>query len=236
MSPATNHESIVPNSNFVVQLTFARSWISKVTMVQYRFILLLCMLKVAEAGTVEDLFNVFFRPLWNLLVQGICNSIAPNFDDGFRLGCKCRGIYNSGAALEGLGGEFTCKNDAKYCVIQGPVPLYCGTVDLKVAFNARKGPTNIDACFNVKSGLPEGISGGEFPRVCAKVVPNGPDFTFKSCEIKFGDKKCESCTICANKRDFLFNCSSINVNPAGTPFVEGPALTQCEGFGFLDDI
>lgn len=138
-----------------------------------------------------------------------------------------------------MGGSLKCQNDDKnICVIRGPVPLYCGNAELDVDFNARRGATKIVGKMNVLSGLPEGVSGGELPEITATIIPeNGLDFTFKSCEIKFDKTKCASCTVCDNKRDFKFNCSNINVNPtAGGIPVEGPALTECEGFGFLGDI
>jgi hypothetical protein len=200
------------------------------------FVLLLLLglaAPVAEAITLGEIFNLLLGPLWNLLVQATCNSIRNNFNDGFRLGCKCRGLFSDG----GLGGELVCQNDADYCLINNPIKLYCGKADLSLDFSLREGVTSLEGCFAVESNLPNDlqITDGTIP-ICATVIPTGTDFQFKSCSIDWDGEQCASCTVCENKRDFKFNCSNINVNPLGGAVVEGPALTSCEGFGFLDDI
>jgi hypothetical protein len=168
-----------------------------------------------------------FENITRLLVP-----LIGNFNDGYRLGCKCRGLFNSG----GLGGQLICQNDANYCLVNGE--LYCGSTALQLDFSLREGITDLNGCFEIESNLPSNLQIGPSERipVCVNVVPTGTDFKFKSCNIEWAGEQCASCTVCANERDFKFDCSNVNVNPLGSPLVEGPTLTECEGFGFLDDI
>lgn len=103
---------------------------------------------------------------------------------------------------------------------------------MDVEFNARDGPTNINGCMNVTSGLPDDIVGTIEP-ICADIALVGFDFAFKSCDIKIGDTDCAVCEVCDNKRGIRFNCSNININPSVDPVVVGPAIDQCQLLGFL---
>jgi hypothetical protein len=199
------------------------------------FLLLLLGLTVpvAEAGILGNILNFFFRPILNAIVQSVCDGLIDSFDDSLDLSCQCRGFFADG----GLKGEMTCASGDNYCLINdNPDDEYCGKVDVTVEFSLRdRGVTGIDGCFAVKSNLPSGVTvspGGSLP-ICANVVPvDGEDFKFKSCAIDWAGKKCTSCTVCDNQRDFKFDCSNINVGAA----VKGPVLAECEGFGFLDEL
>jgi hypothetical protein len=189
---------------------------------------------VAEAGIFSDILNFLFGPILNGIVQSVCDGLIDQFDDSLDLSCECRGFFSGGG---GLKGEMTCSSGDNYCLINDdPVDEYCGKVDVTVEFSLRdRGVTGLDGCFAVKTNLPSGVTvspGGSLP-ICASVVPvDGEDFKFKSCAIDMAGKKCASCTVCDNQRDFKFDCSNVNVGTA----VKGPVLAECEGFGFLDEL
>jgi hypothetical protein len=189
---------------------------------------------VAEAGILSDLLNFFFGPILNAAVQSVCSGLTDQFADSLDLTCACRGFFSGG---DGIKGELSCTSGDNYCLINDdPLDQYCGKAEVTAEFSLReRGVTGIDGCFAVKTNLPEGVqvgAGGSLA-ICANVVPvDGEDFKFKSCAIDWAGKKCTSCTVCDNQRDFKFDCSNINVGTA----VKGPVLAECEGFGFLDDL
>jgi hypothetical protein len=194
----------------------------------------------AQQNYILNIFSYFFRPLLDLFIFNTCNAILSNFDDGFRLGCRCQGIDQ--AFFGGVGGMITCQIDDPFCLINQPFKVYCGEVDISASFQRRSGITNVKACIDVTSDFPKDFpvpidNVTQFPKACVSVVPATDDFlTFESCEIKFDEQVCSSCVVCDSKRDFLFNCTNVNVNPGkdvDPTFVAGPVVTECIGFDFL---
>jgi hypothetical protein len=194
----------------------------------------------AQPNFILNIISYLLRPLLDVLIQSTCKAIFSNFDDGFRLGCRCRGIYDD--YFGGLGGKITCQIDDPFCLINRPFKVYCGEVDVTATFNTRKGISNVKGCIDITSDFPRNFpipidEISEFPRACVSVVPTNEEFlTYESCQITFDKQVCSSCTVCESKRDFLFDCRNVNVNPAQDvedTFIEGPFVTECIGFSFL---
>ena len=194
----------------------------------------------AQQNYILNIISIIFRPLLDFFIRSTCDAIFSNFDDGFRLGCRCRGIYDD--YFGGLGGRITCQIDDPFCLINRPFKVYCGKVDITASFNTRSGISNVKACIDITSNFPKDFpipidEISEFPKACVSVVPASDDFlTFESCEIKFDKQVCSSCVVCDSKRDFTFDCRNVNVNPAQDvepTFIEGPFVTECIGFSFL---
>lgn len=194
----------------------------------------------AQPNFILNLISYLLRPILDVLIQSTCKAIFSNFDDGFRLGCRCRGVYDD--YFGGIGGKITCQIDDPFCLINRPFKVYCGEVDVTATFNTRKGISNIKACIDITSDFPrdfpipiDDIS--DFPKACVSVVPSNEEFlTFESCAITFDKQACQTCTVCESKQDFLFDCRNVNVNPAQDvedTFIEGPFVTECIGFSFL---
>lgn len=194
----------------------------------------------AQENFILNIISYLFRPLLDFFIRSTCKAIFSNFDDGFRLGCRCRGVYDD--YFGGIGGKITCQIDDPFCLINRPFKIYCGEVDITATFNTRSGISKVKACIDITSNFPRDFpvpidDVSQFPEACVSVVPSNDDFlTFESCEIKFDDQVCSSCVVCDSKRDFKFNCTNVNVNPApdvDPTFIEGPFVTECIGFGFL---
>lgn len=194
----------------------------------------------AQQNFILNIISYLFRPFLDFLIRSTCKAIFSNFDDGFRLGCRCRGIYDD--YFGGLGGKITCQIDDPFCLINRPFKVYCGEVDITATFNTRSGISNVKACLDITSNFPRDFpvpidDVSQFPKACVSVVPATDDFlTFESCEITFNKQVCSSCVVCDSKRDFLFDCRNVNVNPAQDvepTFIEGPFVTECVGFSFL---
>ena len=181
--------------------------------------------------------SYLFRPILEYFIQRTCRAIFDNFNDGYRLGCRCKGVYNDGSS--GIGGQIKCQIDDPFCLIDHPFQVYCGEVTIVATFNTQEGITKIKSCIDITSDFPKDFPLDDitqFPRACVSVVPTNEEFlTFESCEIKFDDQVCSSCIVCESQRDFTFDCSNVNVNPAQDVdqiFIAGPAA-ECVGFSFL---
>lgn len=203
-------------------------------------ILALAVVVEAQSNFILNILTYLFAPLLNWIIHATCQAIFNNFDDGFRLGCRCRGIYDD--LMGGIGGKITCQIDDPFCLINRPFKVYCGELSLTATFNTRQGIANIKGCIDITSDFPKDFpipidDVSQFPRLCVSAVPSNMDFlTFQSCEIKFDRDVCSSCIVCPSGRDFLFDCRNVNVNPAQDvepTFIEGPFVTECVGFSFL---
>jgi hypothetical protein len=212
-------------------------------MINIRVIILVLAISVVVEAQSNFIFNIIsylFGPFLNFAIQRTCRAIFSNFDDGFRLGCRCRGIYED--IRSGIGGKITCQIDDPFCLINRPFKVYCGEVSVTASFNTREGIGSINACIDITSDFPKNFpipidDVSKFPKACVSAVPTNTDFLkFESCEIKFDKQVCSQCIVCESQRDFLFNCQNVNVNPAQDVdplFIEGPFVTECVGFGFL---
>jgi hypothetical protein len=196
------------------------------------FLFVQCFLPFSQAFTFAEFLALFVRPYRRIVVTRACNQLLKAYNDTYGLGCKCEGKFN-----ESLGGRLVCQTDRQNCLVRKPVEIYCGDVDFVIDFTAVQGPTNFKGCLEIQGNIPEDLTAGDFPPVCAKAVPYGRNLTFKSCEITWGNEPCKSCEVCSSKRDFKFDCSNVDINPSNIPgdtVVEGPTIQSCQGLGFLD--
>jgi hypothetical protein len=180
-----------------------------------------------EAQLVVTLFNVLFRPF----IQSACDLATSTLGIDSTLDCSCDVRYKG--PFQGFSGDVGCILDPPRCLV--PPDLYCatGSIDAGVEaglFSGTDFGTDIEACFDVKSGLPKDVL--SIPDICFKFVPDG--LKLSSCTVSVGTAQCTSCEICASGVDFKFDCSNVDLVPeSDLIFVPGPAITSCIGLSLI---
>jgi hypothetical protein len=181
----------------------------------------------AEAQLLSSLFNLLFRPF----IQSACDLATSSLGIDSTLDCGCDVLYKG--LFQGFSGDVVCSLANPRCLV--PPNLYCATGSIDASLEGRIfGNTglnsNIDACFDVKSGLPNDVL--SVPDICFSFVPKG--LKLASCSVSVGTTPCNSCEICASGVDFKFNCSNVDLVPdTNIIFVPGPAFDSCIGLSLI---
>jgi hypothetical protein len=165
-------------------------------------------------GIISNLLS----PIWGTLVNNTCQTYSGVF--GAFAKCGCTGSVDS----TGLGGVAACELTNPICIL----PQLCGNAKAGIYFNLLRGIQKATACVDVSSGagIP-GIPLPSLPEICLEAVPSSTNLLkFASCDVKFGNAKCQKCTVCASGTSFTADCSNLNL-VAG---IKGPIFTQCIGF------
>jgi hypothetical protein len=180
-----------------------------------------------EAQVLVSLFDLLFRPF----IQSACNIATSTLGLDSTFDCSCDVRFKG--LFQGFSGDVGCELDPPRCLV--PPNLYCatGSIDLGVeagVFFGTDFSTDIEACFDVKSGLPNNVA--SVPNICFKFVPDGLKLT--SCTVSVGDTPCTSCEICDSGVDFKFDCSNVDLVPeSNLIFVPGPTIASCIGLSLI---
>ena len=180
---------------------------------------------VGQSSLFSQLLNAVLQPF----VQGVCETTQTELGLDGTVDCTCdatsRGLF------QGIDGTVSCTLPEPRCLL--PPSLYCadGEIDISVAgglFTQTAIEADINACFQVDSGLPGGVA--SIDDICFNFVPSG--LQLDSCTATIGSVDCQSCTICESGVDFTFDCSNIDILP-GAFRLPGPKITTCLGLSLI---
>jgi hypothetical protein len=185
----------------------------------------------------QSLFNQLLTAILNQLLgpvtQTACDTTQESLGIDDTIDCTCdvslRGIF------QGFDGSMTCTLAEERCLI--PPSLYCATGELGIdigggLFSNTDIESNIDACFQVDSGLPGGLLSIE--DICFSFVPDG--LSLESCTASIGSTQCTNCTICESGVDFKFDCTNVVLIPGilgSPPLLRAPKIDTCLGLSLI---
>ena len=163
------------------------------------------------------------------IVQGVCDTTQSELGLDDSLDCTCNAV--SLGLFQGVDGTISCTLPEPRCLL--PPSLYCaeGAIDIAIGgglFSQTAIEADINACFQVDSGLPGGIA--SIDDICFNFVPDG--LRLESCTASIGAVECQDCTICDSGVDFTFDCSNVDILP-GTFSLPGPKITTCIGLSLI---
>jgi hypothetical protein len=109
-----------------------------------------------------------------------------------------------------------------------------GTIDFELAagvFIPTGLNSNVTACFDVKSGFPEGIVKLD-NEICFEFATKG--LGFDVCTVTIGTNTCQECTVCDSGTDFKFNCTNIDLETENADVnIPGPVIETCIGLSAI---
>ena len=171
----------------------------------------------------DDIFTRLLNALLQPVVGRVCDTAQTELGLDGIVDCTCNAT--SRGFFRGVDGTVSCTLPEPRCLL--PPSLFCadGVIEVSVGgglFSQTALTSDITGCFQVNGGLPEDLASIE--EICFNFVPSG--FMLESCSATIGGVDCLSCTICESGRDFIFDCSNIDILPG--PFrLQGPRSTTC---------
>lgn len=194
---------------------------------------LLFIVAIASIPTrSEAIFGFLFETLLNPLVGRACELAQDQLGLQDTATCTCDLGFEG--LFRGFVGDVNCETTERRCLVQPDLFCADGTIefDLKAGLFVDTGlNSNVTACFDVKSGFPEGIV--ELDNIiCFEFATKG--LKFDACTVNIGDDTCQSCEICDSGVDFKFNCTNVDLETANADIkIDGPAISTCLGLSAI---
>jgi hypothetical protein len=157
-------------------------------------------------------------PVASSFTQSTCRKVASLFKIDAMVDCNCTANLS---LLRGSAISVACGVGESVCLVNDPVPRFCGTSNLNATYNLRKGIMKASACLDLdlESMLPadfrQDFNGAlDIPQFCVQAFPkDNTRLRFDRCVLSIGDNECSSCQICKSGFDMSFDCSNIDLNP-----------------------
>ena len=203
-----------PNRTYIMQFTTST---------------LLCIVTIASLPIRSDAtFQFLFDRLLSPLVGPACDLAQQTLGLQDTATCTCDLDYQG--VFRGFEGDVNCVTTSTRCLVQPDLFCASGTIDFELAaglFVDTGLNSNITACFDVKSGFPDGIVELD-NEVCFEFATKG--LAFDACTVTIGTNTCQECTICESGVDFKFNCTNVDLETANADVtIPGPATATCLG-------
>jgi hypothetical protein len=192
------------------------------------FIVTIASIPTRSEATLKFLFDALLSPL----VGPACDLAQEQLGLQNTATCDCSLDYQG--IFRGFLGEVNCKTTQQRCLVQPDLFCADGTIKFELAaglFVDTGLNSNVTACFNVKSGFPDGIV-SLADELCFEFATKG--LALDACTVTIGTSTCQECTICESGVDFKFNCTNVDLETANNDItIAGPAISTCLGLSAI---